>query len=172
MSKALLACGAVLALALFTSSAFAQCGDANPRAVAEWNHYLQRHQGLREHPGWLNNGNYEKDHPNMMKWLHDHPHVLACSRQEGMWDNQGNWRNANWWRSHNPNWMYQHHPEWAENHPDWQGPNDGDYDDEHHWHNRGWWTRTKADWVRKHHPDWFTHTNAEPGHDHDHDHDE
>lgn len=136
-----------------TASAMAQ-PEPNGHAEHEWQTYLSRHPGLAEHPQWLNNPSYMKQHPNMAKWLQQHPRVRADARGQGMWDHEGQWRDSDWWRDNHPNQMYQNHPEWAENHPNWRGPNDGDYDDHHAWHNRAWWQHNRNEWVQKHHPNW------------------
>jgi hypothetical protein len=134
----------------------------NANAEAQWQRYLSNHPGLAEHPQWLNNPKYMSEHPNMAKWLQQHPRVREEARNQGMWDREGRWHDPDWWRDHHPNQMYQYHPEWAENHPNWRGPNDGDWDDHHHWHNRAWWQQNDRAWVEKHHPNWFHH-------DHDND---
>jgi len=159
---------AALCVCLLAASAFAQPAP-NPQAEHQWQRYLSNHPGLAEHPQWLNNPTYMKDHPNMAKWLQEHPRVRADARGQGMWDrNNGQWHDSDWWREHNPNQVYQNHPEWAQNHPNWRGPNDGDYDQNHHWQNRTWWQKNHPDWVKQHHPNWYRNNN---NNDHDHDHD-
>jgi hypothetical protein len=81
--------GLALLLSVAVSPAFAQA--PNPGAEAEWQQFLSRHPGLAEHPGWLHNPTYMHDHPNLAKWLQQHPRVLAESRNEGMWDHDGAW---------------------------------------------------------------------------------
>ena len=161
---------AALTISTLAASAFAQPAP-NAQAEHEWQTYLSRHPGLAEHPQWLNNPQYMKEHPNMAKWLHDHPRVLADARHQGMWDHQGQWHDSDWWRDHNPNQVHQYHPEWAENHenhPNMRGSNDGDYDEHHHWYDRGWWQEHHPDWVKQHHPNWMQQGNhgAQQG-DHD-----
>ncbi len=73
--------------------------------------------------------------------------------EEGEYDNQHQWHDADWWHKKHPNWSNKHHPEWAKHHPEWR--NDGDFDDQHHWHDRDWWVQNRGDWVREHHPDWW-----------------
>src|SRR5271163_3714144 len=83
--------------------AFAQ----NPQAEAEWQTYLSRHSGLAEHPQWLENPTYLKQHPGMVTWLRDHPAVAQQAREAGMWDRNGQWHNASWWHQNNPAWANQ-----------------------------------------------------------------
>ncbi len=144
-----------LALSLLgTLPAFAQ--TPNSKAEAEWQHYLSKHPGLSEHPEWLSNQTYLKSHPNMTKWLQQHPNVFRQARAQGMWDHSGAWHDSSWWHQNHPDSMYKYHPEWAQNHPDWRpGDPDGDGDVDHpgHWHHpHHWWA--------KHHPGWEGH----PGH--------
>lgn len=156
-----------LGLFLVTTArpAFAQCGRAEPAAEADWQRYLSRHPGLAEHPEWLRNPRFTSEHPNMTKWLHAHPNVLACAREQGMWDKRGGWHDADWWRDHHPDWMYENHEDWVEAHPQWHGPNDGDWDDQHHWHPRHWWVQEHREWVKNHHPNWMRYNHAEPDHE-------
>lgn len=156
MKRILILC---LTLSLIGSlHAFAQ----TPNAVAEenWQTYLNRHPGLREHPEWLNNPAYLKDHPGMTKWLKDHPAVSRQARGRGMWDQSGAWRDSSWWRQHDANAAYKHHPEWAEHHGDWR---DGDEDhhnvgEHHHWHHGHGWEKHHLQ-REEHHPGW-----PNPGH--------
>ncbi|MGH7842095.1 MAG: hypothetical protein ACREQT_11310 [Candidatus Binataceae bacterium] len=145
--------------------AFAQGAPPNPGAQEHWDQFLSRHPGLAEHPQWLRNPTYMHEHPNMAKWLQEHPRVAREARQQGMWEHDGTWHDSNWWHENNPNYASQYHPEWAENHPDWRGENDGDWDQNHkHWHARDWWVRHHRDEVEQRHPDWL----AGSGHERDH----
>ncbi len=72
--------------------------------------------------------------------------------EEGEYDNQHQWHDADWWHKKHPNWTNEHHPEWARRHPEWR--NDGDFDDEHHWHDADWWHKKHPNWSHKHHPEW------------------
>lgn len=147
--------------------------DAQARARAEWAHWLRRNPGLRQHPQWLDNPTYRKNHPLIIKWLEQHPYVLRESREEGMWDPDGRWRDSFWWHQNDPDEFWENHPEWAERHQDWRGANDGDWDDQHNWRARNWWIEHHRDWVEDHHPGWLRHKAHEPlqhpGHDHDDD---
>src|SRR5437870_3130958 len=96
------------------SPAYAQA--PNPRSEAEWQRYLGRHPGLRQHPEWLLNQNFLKAHPNMTTWLHNHPAVAQQAREQGMWDREGRWRDSSWWHNNDPDEFWEHHPEWAERH--------------------------------------------------------
>jgi len=145
-----------------------------PGPEAHWDQFLSRHPGLAEHPERLNNPAYLNAHPNMKKWLDQHPAVFADARREGMWDHQGNWHDSNWWNQNQPAFWQQYHPEWAQRHPDWaqnhpyaQGPNDGDWDENHqHWYSRDWWVHHHRDWVEQHHHDWLAnHPIAEERHE-------
>jgi hypothetical protein len=146
---------AILLAAALAAPTFARDAPPNPQAEAEWQRYLAHHPGLREHPEWLLNPKYMQDHPNMAKWLHEHPRVLEDAREQGMWDRDGRWHDADWWRDHHPQSLYEYHPEWAETHPNWRGRNDGDWDDQHHWHFRNWWMHERKEWAQEHHPEWF-----------------
>ena len=142
--------------------AFAQ--TPNPTAEHNWQTYLARHPGLRQHPEWLNNPTYLKEHPNMSKWLRDHPAVFQQARGQGMWDQGGAWHDPSWWHKHDANAAYTNHPEWADHHRDWHGDNDGDNDDQQHWHARNWWVQHQPDWVKEHHPGWQRARQPEPDH--------
>ena len=144
--------------------AFAQGPPPNPGAEAHWDRFLSRHPGLAEHPQWLRNPTYMREHPNMEKWLHEHPRVLREARAQGMWDHNGDWHDSNWWHQNNPSYASQYHPEWVENHPDWRGANDGDWDDQHHWQARNWWMNHHRDWVEQHHHDWLAQQHEEQDH--------
>jgi hypothetical protein len=164
MKRILMICLTVSLLAAIP--AFAQ--QPNPQAEAEWQHYLSKHPGLAEHPEWLENPTYLKDHPNMTKWLHDHPAVAQQAREAGMWDKQGQWHEASWWREHHPNQANQYHPDWAQQHPEWeqqhpgwnpnvQAHNEGAMDEHHQWQQKEWWVEHHPNWVKEHHPGWMAH---------------
>lgn len=161
--KKLVTLGLVLAL-LGSLRAFAQA-PPNPAAEQDWQRFLSKHPGLAQNPQWLDNPTYLKEHPNMTKWLQQHPAVFRQARGQGMWDRQGNWHDSSWWHDHDADDVYRNHPEWAEYHRDWHGKNDGDADDHHHWHNRHWWMKHHPNWVREHHPGWADQGNPEPDHE-------
>jgi hypothetical protein len=148
--------------------AFAQDRPPNPGAEEHWQQFLSRHPGLAEHPQWLRNPQYMREHPNIATWLREHPRVLEDSREQGMWDNDGGWHDANWWRANHPDYVDRYHPEWAENHPDWRGPGDGDWDEHHQqWHARQWWVAHNRAWVVQHHANWLAHHDDEGPDHHD-----
>jgi len=144
--------------------AFAQA--PNPVAERDWQTYLSHHPGLAENPQLLNNPTYLNQHPQLAKWLKDHPLVARQAREEGMWDHDGAWHDSSWWHEHNPDWLYRYHPEWAINHPEWHGPHDGAMDAQNQWHNRQWWTQNHPDWVKTQHPGWVAHRHWEEEHGH------
>jgi hypothetical protein len=161
---------AAVCLTLFLGTAvmpaFGQEPPPNPAAQVHWQEFLSRHPGLAEHPQWLRNPEYMREHPNMAKWLQEHPRVLEDAREQGMWENDGGWHDANWWRAHHPDYVDRFHPEWAEDHPDWRGPADGAWDERHeHWHARQWWVAHDRAWVVQHHAAWLAH-HADEGPDH------
>jgi len=152
-----------LTLSLLASlPAFAQM--PNPTAESEWQTYLARHPGLAENPQLLNNPTYLNQHPQLAKWLQEHPAVFRQAREQGMWDHNGAWHDASWWHEHNTDWMYRYHPEWAEHHPEWRGDNDGYFDEQHQWRDRHWWVAQHPEWVKQHHPGWLVHQHAEANH--------
>ncbi len=133
------------------------------------NEFLNNHPGVgaqvRANPELLYDRQFRRQHPGLQEFLQNHPNVWrnfvagGPAQGPGGWgayDQNRQWRNADWWHQNDPDWMYRNHPEWAENHPDWRA-NDGDFDDSHVWHNRGWWNDNHPDWVQRHHPNWYKH---------------
>lgn len=133
--------------------AFAQ--TPNPVAESNWQTYLSNHPGLAENPQLLNNPTYLHEHPQLSKWLKQHPAVAQQARGQGMWEHNGTWHNSSWWHEHNPNLVYQNHPEWAANHPEWRGANDGAVDAQNNWHDRQWWAQNHPEVVKQQHPGWL-----------------
>ncbi len=133
---------------LFAVSAFAQA----PWAEVDFQRFLSNHPRLRANPALMTDPAYLNNHPNLAKFLHEHPSIYAQARAMGAYDNYNRWRDANWWFGHDPDWVYQHHSDWIGYHPEWR--DDGDWDDGHHWHDRGWWNKHNHPWVEKHHPGW------------------
>ena len=153
-----------LTLLLVASAIPALAQTPNPRAEAEWQHYLTKHPGLQQHPEWLLNQNFLNEHPNMTKWLQEHPAVYKQARQQGMWDNQGRWHDAQWWRQNDPKAVAQYHPNWAHEHEAEAEParGDGDWDEHHHWRAREWWVEHHHEWTEKHHPEWMQSNQPPP----------
>src|SRR5258708_11729377 len=48
------------------------------------------------------------------------PQVARQSREQGMWDREGRWRDSSWWHNNDPDEFWEHHPEWAERHQEWR----------------------------------------------------
>jgi hypothetical protein len=171
MNKRVAILGATI-LAMLVTPVFAQGLPPKPGPEAEWQQFLSRHPGLAEHPQWLNNPTYMKEHPNMAKWLEQHPRVVRDSRGEGMWDHEGNWHDSQWWHEHNPNYAQQYHPDWDKNHPDWahfqQGSNESEWQKIHGERvekrdaRRQEWADKHPEWVEKH-PEWAHKHGVEPG---------
>lgn len=126
----------------------------------KFNTFLGNHpeiaSDLRANPSLLYDPAFRKKHHLLNEYLGNHPNVWANLKQEryqgrgwGDWDDKHQWRDADWWRDHDPNWAKKHHPDW---YSDWQ--KDGDWDDHHQWHSRSWWEQHDASWANKHHPDW------------------
>ena len=113
---------------------------------------------LSRNPSLIYDKQYRREHPELQRFMQDHPNIYGKLRDSGRWGAYGpdnEWHEADWWHEHDRVWMWEHHPEWAEQHSDWR--EDGDFDEDHHWHPRDWWEDHRADWVRNHHPGWYEH---------------
>src|SRR5215469_2717642 len=158
--KALLA-AVVVALAMaLPSIAAAQYHESR------LDNFLNSHPNLKaelsRNPDLIFNKQYRRDHPELQRFMQDHPNIYGKLHNHGFWGAYGpdhQWHEADWWHEHDPDWMYRNHPEWSVAHADWR--DDGDFDEEHHWHSREWWEDRHGDWVRDHHPNWRKHVEHE-----------
>jgi hypothetical protein len=162
--------GGALAMAVATifvaASAFAQ-GMPNPAA---WQAFQRNHPQvaaeIRANPEVVWNSHWQKTHPAFVKWAEAHPGDYKALRHSGYfgygaYDQQHQWRNAQWWQQNNPTWAREHHPEWWQGQGPMAGPAGwGDYDEHHQWRNAEWWRTHNPNWVKQHHPNWMTHQQA------------
>ena len=137
-----------IALAQYHESRLDNFLDNHPHVKSE----------LSRNPDLIFNKQYRRSHPELQKFMQDHPNIYGKLHNHDSWgeyspDHQ--WHEADWWHEHDPDWMYSNDPEWAKNHRDWD--DDGDFDEDHHWHSRDWWEDHRADWIRHHHPEWDKH---------------
>jgi len=136
-----------LVCALGIAPAFAQTAEQDLQQ------YEKSHPELEQNPSLMNNPAYLEHHPDLAHWLSMHPQFdRSRYGHMGAYDQNHQWRDADWWHQNDPNWVYQHHPEWNTDHPTWM--KEGNYDDEHHWHDRQWWVQNHPNWVKEHHPHW------------------
>jgi hypothetical protein len=131
-------CLSIAALAFV--SVFATLASAQmppPNVEAQFQNILAEHPDAAANPGLLRNPGWLRQHPNVNKFLADHPNVrrqIAAGDLSawGAYDEGHVWHPASWWHENHPDWVYQNHPEWAEHY--------------------GW---AQADYRA--HPDWFHH---------------
>ena len=149
---------AILCAALATS-AMAQTPD--PAAEAQFQQILRTQPELRANPSLFANQTWLGQHPGIAEFLTLHPlvHEQAARMahgEYGAFDQNHQWRDANWWHQQNPNWVAQNHPEWGKNHPEWgkiAAAERRHHEKEHH---------------DKDHHDYDHGEHHDYGHDHDH----
>ena len=129
-------------------------------AAAQYNesrldHFLDSHPHMKadlsRNPDLIFNKQYRREHPELQKFMQDHPQIYGKLHNHGFWGEYGpdhEWHEADWWHEHDPGWMYEHHPEWAKDHHDW------DEDREHH---PGWFKHEE----KKEHAEYEEHEAAE-----------
>jgi hypothetical protein len=131
--------------------------------------YINSNPELRADPNLINNPRYLAAHPQLQHFLETHPNVDRARYRDGAFDNDHQWRDADWWHQNDPNWVAEHHPDWNQQHPQWANAEEhhgyGAYDEKHKWRAREWWDKHHPDWVKEHHPEWAgEHGNPPPGH--------
>jgi hypothetical protein len=150
---------AALIFALGGATCYAQT------AQQDLEQYINSNPELRADPNLINNPRYLAAHPQLQHFLDTHPNVDRARYRGGAFDNDRQWRDADWWHQHDPNWVAEHHPNWNQEHPQWANNEEphqgyGAYDEKHKWRAREWWDKHHPDWVKEHHPEWA----AEHGH--------
>jgi len=141
---------AAIACMGFGIPAFAQAPA--PQTETMLQDYIRTHPEVQRDPALFNNPAYLSQHPGLARFLQNHPYAELQTERMGAYDQNHQWRNADWWHNNDPNWVEAHHPEWNKSHPAWA--NDGAYDDAHQWHKSEWWAHNRPDWVKEHHPQW------------------
>jgi hypothetical protein len=127
-SKTMLAGLILLLAAALPSIAMAQqdvFGD-------KMNKFLNDHPDVaakvRSDPSLLYSKQFRHEHPDLQTFMQNHPETYTRLEQHGVYsgghgagayDQNHQWRSANWWHQNNPNWANQNHPEWAQSHPEW-----------------------------------------------------
>jgi len=114
---------------------------------------------LSRNPDLIFNENYRREHPELQKFMQDHPQIYGKLHNHGFWGEYGpdhEWHDADWWHEHDPGWMYKNHPEWAKDHRDW------DEDREKH---PGWFKREE----QKAHAEYEEHEEKEHHEEAEHD---
>jgi hypothetical protein len=149
----LLSALAGLALAIATP-VFAQ----TPETMAKLNNIISEHPALQQNPRLLNNPGWLRDHPNVARFMADHPGVRrdvasgAFESNWGGWDPEHHsWHDAYWWHQNNPQWVYANHPDWGHNY--------GWYQNDYGAHPEWFHNPTYQNWAAAH-PEWVARENA------------
>jgi hypothetical protein len=165
--KYLISAAAIVFCAALAAPAFAQ----SRQSEAEFQRFLSRHPDVQANPALLSDKNYLYHHPNIAKFLQEHPGIHQQAFMMGAYDQGHVWRDSGWWYQHDPHWAYQNHPEWWRSHPEWGPPvvvaapaGIGDYDEHHVWRDRGWWEAHNRGWAQQHHPEWYAHHEVQSEH--------
>ncbi|MGH7917746.1 MAG: hypothetical protein ACREQE_09775 [Candidatus Binataceae bacterium] len=131
--------GAVLGLLFLAPPVFAQ----SRQAENQFETMMRNHPEAQKNPALLNDPQWLRKHPDVKRFMNNHPGVRNQEMGRGGFGEYG----------HNHNF--------AENR------GEGAYGPHHHWHNKEWWSKNNRNWAEQHHPEWYKNHH----HDHDHDHD-
>jgi hypothetical protein len=103
---------ATLGCVLSVTAAFAQT------AQQDLQQYISSHPELQQNPGLMNNPTYRANHPDLNRFLQNHPQV---DRQRygngGAYGHNGGWRDGDWRHQNDPQGVAANHPDW--NHSHW-----------------------------------------------------
>jgi hypothetical protein len=152
---------AALGLLFVAPPVFAQSAQGE----RQFQKLLDQHPRAKENPALLSDPQWLRKHPDVNKFIRNHPGVQNQVLSMGAYDNGHRWHNQEWWYHHNPEWVQKNHPDWYKKHPNWNN-GEGAWTKNHEWRSRDWWVKNHPEESEREHPNWFTHH-----HHHDHDHD-
>jgi hypothetical protein len=135
--------------ALLLSSVFAVSARAQtPQVEAQVQNILATHPEAGMNPSLLNDPGWLKQHPDVDRFMADHPNVRrqVASGDFGGWgayDENHGWHPATWWHQNHPDWVYANHPEWA----DRNGWAETDYRAHPEWFKHDYWKSHHHSWM-------------------------